>query len=98
MPDKLKKLPKFESEDQEREFWATHDSTEYLDWSKAIKNPSFPNLKRTEGLMPIILPKPLHKKLEKLAEREHIPSQRLAERFIREGMKREYASGRASAS
>lgn len=98
MPKKLKKLPKFKSEDQEREFWATHDSSEYLDWSKAIKNPSFPNLKRTEGLMHLVLPKLLHRKLEKLAEREHIPSQRLTERFIREGMQREYPGGQASAS
>ncbi len=96
MPAKFKKLPKFESEQEEREFWATHDSTEYLDWSKAVKNPSFPNLKRTEGLMHLVLPKPLHQKLQKLAERKHIPSQRLAERFIREGMKRESAAGRAS--
>jgi hypothetical protein len=32
---KLKPIPKFESEDQEREFWANHDSTEYVDWSRA---------------------------------------------------------------
>jgi hypothetical protein len=31
----LKPIPKFESEDEEREFWATHDSTEYVDWSRA---------------------------------------------------------------
>jgi hypothetical protein len=30
-----KRLPKFESEAEERRFWTTHDSTEYLDWSKA---------------------------------------------------------------
>ena len=30
-----KRLPKFASEVEERRFWATHDSTEYLDWSKA---------------------------------------------------------------
>jgi len=30
-----KRLPKFQSEAEERRFWATHDSTEYLDWSKA---------------------------------------------------------------
>ena len=30
-----KRLPKFTSEAEERQFWATHDSTEYLDWSKA---------------------------------------------------------------
>jgi hypothetical protein len=39
-----KKIPKFKTEDQEREFWATHDSTEYVDWEKG-KRVQFPNLK-----------------------------------------------------
>lgn len=30
-----KKLPTFKDEDAEREFWATADSTEYVDWLKA---------------------------------------------------------------
>lgn len=32
-----KKIPKFKAEDEERAFWATHDSTEYVDWKKARK-------------------------------------------------------------
>ena len=31
----LKPTPKFESEDEEREYWAAHDSTEHVDWSQA---------------------------------------------------------------
>lgn len=42
----LKPIPGFKNEDEEREFWAIHDSTEYIDWSKAEET-SFPNLKRT---------------------------------------------------
>jgi hypothetical protein len=37
-------IPKLESEDEEREFWATHDSTDHLHWSRA-KRVSFPRLK-----------------------------------------------------
>ena len=44
MVKKLKPLPRFKNEDEERDFWDTHDSTEYIDWSKA-KHVSFPNLK-----------------------------------------------------
>jgi len=40
----LKPLPKFESEDEEREFWATQDSTEHIDWSRA-KRAIFSRLK-----------------------------------------------------
>ena len=35
---KLKKVPKFRSEKEELEFWATHDSTEYIDYSKAKRS------------------------------------------------------------
>lgn len=44
---RLKKIPKFKSEQEEREFWLTHDTTEYLDWSKAVRV-KFPNLKPTK--------------------------------------------------
>ena len=33
----MKKIPKFKNEDEEREFWATHDSTDYFDMSTAIR-------------------------------------------------------------
>jgi hypothetical protein len=39
-----RRLPKLASEDQERSFWATHDSTAYIDWEKAERLSS-PNLK-----------------------------------------------------
>ena len=29
--EKLKDLPKFENEDEEREFWSKHESTDYVD-------------------------------------------------------------------
>jgi hypothetical protein len=39
-----KQILRFESEEQEQEFWATHDSSDYLDWSKA-RHITFSNLK-----------------------------------------------------
>ncbi|MGH9948245.1 MAG: CopG family antitoxin [Pyrinomonadaceae bacterium] len=39
-------MPEFKTEDEEREFWGTHDSTDYFDWDKA-GSAIFPNLKRT---------------------------------------------------
>jgi len=46
MEKKLKEIPKFRNEDEEREFWWTHDSMEYFDWDKA-EMVVFPNLKLT---------------------------------------------------
>ena len=37
--NELKKLPKFKTEDEEREFWATHSMTDYFDWDNALINP-----------------------------------------------------------
>ena len=39
-----KRIPKFTSEDKEREYWAKQDSTEVLDWKKA-KKVVLPNIK-----------------------------------------------------
>lgn len=47
-----KKVPEFKNEDEERKFWATHDSTEFVDWKRAKKT-VLPNLKPSEGHNPI---------------------------------------------
>jgi len=52
---KLKKIPDFKSEEEESEFWSTHDSTEYVDYSKG-KKALFPNLKPTTRTISIRLP------------------------------------------
>ena len=51
MPKKLKPVPYFETEAEERAFWETHDSTDYVDWSKA-KRVRFPNLKLSQAAGP----------------------------------------------
>ena len=37
MPKELKPIPKFASEDEERRFWETHDSFDYVDWDNAVR-------------------------------------------------------------
>ncbi len=44
MSKKRKPIPVFKSEAEERDFWESHDSTAYVDWSKA-KRVRFPNIK-----------------------------------------------------
>lgn len=55
---KLKKIPKFENEDEEAKFWLRVDSTKYLDYSKA-EHWVFPNLKLSTQPITIRLPKTL---------------------------------------
>ena len=40
----LKKIPEFSNEDEERAFWESHDSTDFVDWSTA-ERVTLPNLK-----------------------------------------------------
>lgn len=84
---KLKKIPKFKSEKEEREFWQTHDSTEYVDYSTA-KRVRFPNLKLTSKPITIRLPEGMIDRLKIKAHKMDIPYQSLIKRYIYEGMGR----------
>ena len=46
MKKKFKPIPKFKNEDEERDFWDTHDLTDYFNMDKA-EEAVFPNLKLT---------------------------------------------------
>ncbi|MBL7159507.1 BrnA antitoxin family protein [Candidatus Microgenomates bacterium] len=86
---KLKLIPKFKNEDKEREFWATHDSTEYIDWSKAVINPVFPNLKPSTESISLRLPKYLLERIKQLANAKDVPYQSLMKIFLAERVKKE---------
>ncbi|MBU4210489.1 BrnA antitoxin family protein [Patescibacteria group bacterium] len=86
---KFKKIPKFKNENEEREFWATHDSTEYVDWSKAVKNPVFPNLKPSTETISLRLPKYLLARLKELANSKDVPYQSLLKIFLSERIDKE---------
>ena len=47
MRKKLKPIPSFANEEEERLFWETHDSFDYVDWDNAVRV-RFPNLKQSE--------------------------------------------------
>jgi predicted DNA binding CopG/RHH family protein len=85
---KLKKIPKFNNEQEVAAFWATHDSTEYIDWSKA-KKVVFPNLKPSSRAVPIRFPNYLIERLKLLANRQHVPYQSLIKMFLTERVARE---------
>ncbi len=79
---KLKPIPKFRSEADEREFWQTHDSTEYLDWSKAKRGVMFPNLKFTTKPITLRLPVSMIDRVKIEAHKMDIPYQSLIKKFI----------------
>lgn len=85
---KLKTIPKFKNEDQERQFWSTHDSTDYIDWSKADKA-IFPNLKPTTESISLRLPSFLLSRIKQLANQKDIPYQSLMKVFLSDRVKQE---------
>src|SRR3989338_99050 len=80
---KLKPIPSFKNEDEEREFWATHDSTDYIDWSKA-EPVVFPNLKPSTKAISLRLPEPLLARIKPLANAKDVPYQSLLKIFLAE--------------
>ena len=69
----LKQIPKFKNENEEAKFWSTHDSTEYIDWSKAVVNPTFPNLKMSTRVITIRVTESLLDHLKMLANKKDVP-------------------------
>jgi predicted DNA binding CopG/RHH family protein len=88
MPNKSNELPTFTSEDEEREFWAFHDSTEYLDWDEA-NLAVFPDLKPTTKSISLRLPLPMLNELRLLANKRDVPYQSLIKMFLHERIDQE---------
>ena len=84
-----KPVPEFKNEDEERAFWATHDSSEYVDWSKA-KRVLFPNLKPTTRAISLRLPESMLDEIRQMANQRDVPYQSLIKIFLRERMNQEH--------
>ena len=83
MSKKLKQVPKFKSEAEERKFWETHDTTEYFDWSKAVRA-RFPNLKPSTQSISLRLPLSLLEQIKIEANKRDVPYQSLIKVWLAE--------------
>jgi predicted DNA binding CopG/RHH family protein len=89
MKKKLKKAPKFRDEAEERRFWASHDSANYLDWSKA-NSARLSKLRPTLKTISLRLPAALIAELKVLANRRDVPYQSLLKTFLAERVRDEW--------
>ena len=85
---KKKTVPEFRSEEDEREFWAGHDSTEYVDW-QAARHRKFPRLKPALRTISLRLPVSMIEDLKILANQRDVPYQSLLKVFLAERLKKE---------
>jgi predicted DNA binding CopG/RHH family protein len=80
---KLRPVPRFRSEAEERAFWESHDTTDYVDWSKA-KRVRFPNLKPSTTSISLRLPVYLLEQIKVAANRRDVPYQSLIKMWLSE--------------
>ena len=82
---KPKKIQKFKSTVEEASFWEEHDTTDYIDWSKA-KRVRFTNLKPSTRTISLRLPEDLLNAIKVLANKEDVPYQSLMKILLAEGI------------
>ena len=80
-----KKLPKLKSLAEEKKFWETHDSADYIDWTKA-KRAAFPNLKPSVKTISLRLPEHLLNAIKIMANKEDVPYQSLMKMLLAKGV------------
>ena len=83
MSRKSKPVPEFRDEAEERRFWETNDSTDYVDWSKARRE-RLPNLKPSTTSISLRLPVSLLEQIKIAANKRDMPYQSLIKAWLSE--------------
>ncbi|GLR62622.1 BrnA antitoxin family protein [Marinospirillum insulare] len=84
--NKLKEMPEFKTETEERKFWESHDSSDYMDWNKA-KLASLPKLKPSTKTISLRLPETLLERIKIEANKRDIPYQSLIKAWLANDVK-----------
>ena len=85
---KRKAVPDFSSEAEEQAFWETHDSADYVDWSRAAPV-SMPKLKPSVKTISLRLPETMLHNLKMLANKRDVPYQSLLKLYLAERIQKE---------
>ncbi|KAB7619437.1 type II toxin-antitoxin system BrnA family antitoxin [Alkalilimnicola sp. S0819] len=88
MSKQRKTPPEFKTEAEERAFWESHDSSDYVDWSKA-QPARFPNLKPTTKTISLRLPVSVLERIKVEAHRRDVPYQSLIKTWLAEHLDRD---------
>ena len=83
MRKKRKPIPEFSSEAEERAFWESGDSTEFVDWSRA-KRLRLPRLKPSNQAISLRLPVSLLERIRIEANKRDVPYQSLIKTWLSE--------------
>ncbi len=83
MKARARRIPKLASEAADRRFWESHDSTSYVDWSRA-ERAVFPNLKPTTRSISLRLPLRMLERIKAEANSRDVPYQSLIKIWLEE--------------
>ena len=83
MAEKRRPVRVFRTEAEERAFWESHDSSDYVDWSNA-KRARFPNLKPSTKAISLRLPVDLLERIKMAANKRDVPYQSLIKVWLSE--------------
>jgi predicted DNA binding CopG/RHH family protein len=83
MSKKLKPIPSFKTEAEERAFWEVHDSSNYVDWSK-LERTRLANLKPSSKSISLRLPVDLLEQIKVAANKRDVPYQSLIKVWLSE--------------
>ncbi len=90
-PSNKKNIPSFKNEDEERDFWAKADTSDYFDFSKGERT-IFTNLKPSRESISLRLPSPLLSQIKLLASKRDVPYQSLIKTYLAESVSRDFKS------
>jgi predicted DNA binding CopG/RHH family protein len=83
---KVKTVPKFKTEAEERSFWEKYDSSDYVDWPKA-RSVSMANLKPSTKTISLRLPEGLLDSIKIEANKRDMPYQSLIKSWLADDVK-----------
>ncbi len=87
MSKPTKPIPRFKTEAEERAFWESHDSSAYVDWSKA-RQAALANLKPATQTISLRLPQHLLDAIKAAANARDVPYQSLIKVWLSEKLGR----------
>ncbi len=91
MRKKSKPIPKFKTEEEEREFWQTHDTTDYFDFSKEnrVEIEFDQGVEAPVRSISLRLPREMLNELKVLANKKDVPYQSLIKVYLAEKINEE---------
>ena len=93
MPKKLKEIPSFKDEAEEREFWSKENSTDFIDWN-AAETLVLPKLKPTTRTISLRISEAMLEKIRLAANKRDVPYQSLIKMFLKERLDEEFKLSR----